>query len=126
MHNNSNCNYFLHRPVFTTIDDLLDLSKRLSEGLSVLCERKDPLRIRRGVKNMEREKQSEMIKAGAKTYFFDIKETREGKPFLIITESRLRPEGEKPERSSIMVFKENIEDFSYVVKKMAEAVIQSK
>lgn len=75
---------------------------------------------------MEREKQSEMIKAGAKTYFFDIKETREGKPFLIITESRLRPEGEKPERSSIMVFKENIEDFSYVVKKMAEAVIQSK
>ncbi len=53
---------------------------------------------------MEREKKSEMLKTGSKTYFFDVKETREGKPYLIITESRLKGEGEKPERTSIMIF----------------------
>ena len=73
---------------------------------------------------MEREKNSEMLKAGSKTYFFDIKETREGKPYLIITESRLKGEGEKPERSSIMVFQENIEEFAGIVAKMVEKVSQ--
>ena len=68
---------------------------------------------------MERElKKSEMLKASSKTYFFDIKETKEGKPYLIITESRLKGEGEKPERSSIMIFQESIEEFSGIVLQM--------
>jgi hypothetical protein len=112
------------RPKFETIDDLLDLARKLVEGLNILGERKYPLDIRRGVKFMEREKKSEMLKASAKTYFFDIKETREGKPYLIITESRLKGEGEKPERTSIMVFQENIEEFAGIVTKMAEKVVQ--
>ena len=94
------------------------------DGLDKLGERKYPLDIRRGVSNMERDKKSEMLKATSKTYFFDIKETREGKPYLIITESRLKGEGEKPERSSVMVFQENIEEFAGIVATMAERVAQ--
>ncbi len=112
------------RPKFETIDDLLELARKLVEGLNILGERKYPLDVRRGVRNMEREKKSEMLKASAKTYFFDIKETREGKPYLIITESRLKGEGEKPERTSIMVFQENIEEFAGIVTKIAERVVQ--
>lgn len=112
------------RPRFATIDDMLDLARKLVDGLNVLGERKYPLDVRRGVRNMEREKKSEMLKAASKTYFFDIKETREGKPYLIITESRLKGEGEKPERSSVMVFQENIEEFAGIVTKMAGRVVQ--
>ena len=75
---------------------------------------------------MEREKKSEMLKAASKTYFFDVKETREGKPYLVITESRLKGEGEKPERSSVMVFQENIEEFAGIVSQMAERIAPSK
>ncbi len=114
-----------HQPKFATIDDMLELATKLVEGLNILGERKHPLDIRRGVRNMEREKSSDMLKAGSKTYFFDIKETREGKPYLIITESRLKREGEKPERSSIMVFQENIKEFAEVVAKMSERIVQS-
>jgi len=113
-----------HRPRFATIDDMLELARRLVDGLDKLGERKYPLDIRRGVSNMERDKKSEMLKATSKTYFFDIKETREGKPYLIITESRLKGEGEKPERSSVMVFQENIEEFAGIVATMAERVAQ--
>jgi hypothetical protein len=115
-----------HRPRFATIDDMLELARKLVEGLNILGERKYPLEIRRGVRNMEREKKSEMLKAASKTYFFDIKETREGKPYLIITESRLKGEGEKPERSSVMVFQENIEEFAGIVTKMAKTVAHGK
>ena len=108
-----------HRPRFATIDDMLDLAQKLVDGLNKLGEQKYPLDIRRGVRNMERElKKSEMLKASSKTYFFDIKETKEGKPYLIITESRLKGEGEKPERSSIMIFQESIEEFSGIVLQM--------
>ncbi len=114
------------RPRFATIDDMLELARKLVEGLNILGERKYPLDVRRGVRYMEREKKSEMLKAASKTYFFDIKETREGKPYLIITESRLKGEGEKPERTSIMIFQENIEEFAGIVTKMAERVAQGK
>src|SRR5208337_2594763 len=85
----------IQRPKFATLDDMLELATKLVDGLNTLGERKHPLDVRRGVRSMEREKNSEMLKASSKTYFFDIKETREGKPYLIITESRLKGEGEK-------------------------------
>lgn len=116
----------LQRPRFETIDDMLELARKLVEGLNTLGKRKYPLDVRRGVINMEREKKSEMLKAAAKTYFFDIKETREGKPYLIITESRLKGEGEKPERSSVMVFQENIGEFAGIVSQMAQRIVPGK
>jgi hypothetical protein len=67
-----------------------------------------------------------MLKAAGKTFFFDVKETREKKPYLVITESRLKGEGEKPERSSIMIFQENLGEFAEVVAKMAKKMAPSK
>ena len=112
------------RPSFSTIDDMLELARKLVEGLNILGKRKYPLDIRRGVMNMEREKNSEMLKAISKTYFFDIKETKEGKPYLIITESRFKGKDEKPERTSVMVFQENIQEFADIVTHMAERIAQ--
>jgi hypothetical protein len=111
-----------HRPRFATIDDMLELARKLVDGLNKLGERKYPLDIRRGVRNMvERtERKGEMLKTLSKTYFFDIKETRDHKPYLVITESRLKGEGEKPERSSIMIFQDNLQDFAGIVSQLAE------
>ena len=47
---------------------------------------------------------SKTVKAGSKTYFFDLKETKEGQPYLTITESRFMGEGKDRERASIVVF----------------------
>ena len=57
------------------------------------------------------EQMSRIVKAGAKTYFLDLKKTKEGKPFLVITESRFKGEGEERERASIVVFPEHARDF---------------
>jgi hypothetical protein len=117
-----------HRPRFATIDDMLELARKLVDGLDKLGERKYPLDIRRGVRNMvERtERKGEMLKTPSKTYFFDIKETKEHKPFLVITESRLMGEGEKPERSSIMVFQNNLQEFAEIVSQLAEKYGEAK
>ena len=71
---------------FITIDDLLQQGQDLLKGLRILGEYKYPLEVRRGsrkeVKDMDNvpKEKSRMLKAGKKTYFFAIKETKEGKP----------------------------------------------
>jgi hypothetical protein len=67
---------------------------------------------------MERENDSRQIKAGSRTYFFDIKETKEGKPYLVITESRFKGKGGQRERNSIMVFPEDASEFGEVIAEM--------
>ena len=62
--------------------------------------------------------QSKIVKAGSKTYFFDINRTKEGKLYLVITESRFKGEGEERERSSIFVFQENAQKFASAVSEM--------
>ena len=64
------------------------------------------------------EQKSEIIRAGSKTYFIDLKETKEGKPFLVITESRFKGEGEEHERNSIAVFPEYAEAFLNALQEM--------
>ncbi len=59
-----------------------------------------------------------MVKAGGKTYFFDIKKTKEGKPYLVITESRFAGEGKEWERTTIAVFPETAKEFANVVSEM--------
>ena len=104
---------------FTTIDDLIQLAQDLFDGLNKLGKYKYPLDVRKGVVNMtKRKERSKTIKAGSKTYFFDIKETREGKPYLVITESRFKGEGEDRERKNIIIFQENAEEFSDAVSEM--------
>ena len=98
--------------VFITIDDLSKLAGELVYGLNKLGEQKYPLSVRRGVKNMD----GKILKTASKTYFFDIKKTREGKPYLVITESRIKSK----ERNSIVIFQENIAAFAEMVTTLAQ------
>ena len=92
------------REPFTTIDDLVTKAEELTSGLRVLSEYKHPLDVRRGAKiweevmEMANKSDSITVKAGAKTYFLDLKETKQGKQFLVITESRFKGEAEDRER----------------------------
>lgn len=113
------------REPFTTIDDLVAQAEELASGLRRLSESKHPLDIRRGlpvgeeVVEMSEQGDSITVKAGAKTYFFDVKATREGKQYLLITESRFKGEGEERERVNIAVFPEHAEEFGQAVMSMA-------
>lgn len=118
----------LTRPPFTTIDDLARQAEQLADGLKKLGELKYPLDIRRGVRRFEKageevvemtqDETSATVKAGSKTYFFDIRETKEAKPYLVITESSFKGEEGKRERRSIMVFPEEAQKFAQAVTDM--------
>ena len=109
---------------YTTIDDAIRLTKELLARLSQLGEYKYPLDVRRGRKEVlnvvEQNNQSKIVKAGSKTYFFDINKTKDGKFYLVITESRFKGEGEERERSSIFVFQENAQKFATAVSEMVD------
>ncbi len=59
-----------------------------------------------------------IVKAGSKTYFFDLKQTRDNKPYLLLTESRFKGEGEERERVSITIFPESAVPFGQAVAEM--------
>ena len=114
-------------PSIVTIDDLQDIARTLARGLDKLGAYKYPLAIRKGVRHMtEREKPIDVVKAGAITYFFDIKETKAGKPYLLITESRFKGEKEDRERKSIVVFQENVPGFANMVAEVAGRIPPAK
>ena len=74
----------------------------------------------------QKEDTSRTIKAGKKTYFFDIKQTGDGKPYLVITESWFKDdEGKKPDRNNIIVFPEQAKDFAIAVVAMLDKIIVS-
>ena len=106
----------------TTIDDVIQLAQELLTHLNQLGEYKHPLDVRRGRKEVgdivNKSERSKTLKTSSKTYFFDIKDTREGKPYLVITESRFKGKGEDQERQSIIVFQENAQDFAEAVSEM--------
>ena len=113
-------------PGYTTIDDVIRLAQELLARLNQLGEYKHPLDVRRGrkevMKMIEREENSRTIKAGPKTYFLDIKETKEGKPYLMITASRFKGEGEERERSTIIVFQDKAQAFAEALTEMVEKI----
>ena len=73
----------------------------------------------KGVEFMNKEKESLQVRAGSRTYFFDLKETQEGKPYLVITESRFMGEGKERERISMAIFQEHAGEFSKAVAEIA-------
>ena len=100
----------------TTIDDCLVFAGKLYKGLIDLSQQKYPLDIRRGVNEMLNErKESEMIKASGKTYFLDIEHAKNGKPYLKITETRKDAKNGDQIRNSIIVFQEDIREFSQAI-----------
>ena len=55
---------------------------------------------------------------GFNNLLFDIKETKGGKLYLVITERRFKGEGGEREFSSVVVFPEQIKEFSSALKEM--------
>ena len=64
---------------------------------------------------------SSMVRSGRTTYFIDVKEAKNGKKYLTITENRL-DDGDKKTRVTVRVFKECIEQFRQAVDEAAAAV----
>ena len=123
-------NWKKNQEVYITIDDLLLQAEALRDGLQKLGEYKYPLKVRKGsrkeVTRMDEQQEisSRTLKAGKKTYFFDIKETKEGKPYLVITESWFKDDdGSKPDRNNILVFPEQAKDFALTVSAMLDKII---
>jgi len=116
------------REPFITIDDLVIKAEDLYDGLKKVSEYRHPLDIRKGIGKgvgelVDHNEESKTLKAGAKTYFFDIKRTKDEKPFLVITESRFKGKGEERERSTIIVFQDNAEEFERTVSEMIAKIL---
>ena len=69
---------------------------------------------------MDQKIESRTVKAGSKTYFLDVKETKDGKPYLVITESRFKGDSNERERRTIIVFQENAKEFAEAVSEMTD------
>jgi hypothetical protein len=110
------------RQPFVTIDDLARLANELQVGLNKLGEFKYPLGIRRGVRKVINDRGSMTIKSIGRMYFLDIKITKVGNPYLVITESRSKRDSEEKERSSIVVFQENAREFADAVANMVSKI----
>lgn len=70
------------------------------------------------LENRERREEifSEIVRAGKRTYFFDVKETRNGERYLTITESKRRFNNESGqffyEKHKLFLYQEDFEKFS--------------
>ncbi len=102
---------------FITLDEVIELANELVAKLNQLGERTHPLAIRRAHSAEGEEvdamsySESETVKAGGKTYFFDIKQSPDGRRYLVITESRFKGEGSERERVSLVLFPEHAQAF---------------
>ena len=61
-----------------------------------------------------------MVRSGRTTYFIDLKEAKNGKKYLAISENRLDSDDRK-ERATIRVFAESIEQFRQAISEAAVA-----
>ena len=73
---------------------------------------------------MEEKKDYLMLKAGKSTYFFNIRKARTGKNFLVITQSWFKGEGKEREKSSILIFPEQIKEFIRLTTKAGEKIVE--
>ena len=74
------------------------------------AEEKQSLFFRRYKMSEKMSLHTRMVRAGKRTYFFDVREAKNNKKFLIISEST--PSGNGAfSRSSVLVFQEDIESF---------------
>jgi hypothetical protein len=103
---------------FITIDDLAQMAEEFLEGIIRMSGYKHPLSVRKGdsftkevIEMTEENKDSVTLKAHSKTYFFDVRKTREGKPYLGITESHLKKDSKESQRSTIFIFPEGAPTF---------------
>lgn len=64
---------------------------------------------------------SEKVMTGRRTYFFDVKETKEGSKYLVIGE--LTQVGSELERHRVMVFEESLDSFMNGLDKAVDFII---
>jgi len=62
---------------------------------------------------------SQMVKAGNKTYFFDVKKASNGTNYLTITESYKKPTGEKV-MNRLLLFKDHFPQFTGALNEVAQ------
>ena len=111
---------------FVTIDDLAITAEDLLNGIIRLSQYKYPLGIRKGISIKEvgdkvgQSETSLTLKARSQTYFFDICKTKEGKPYLSITESHLKAGGKEPQHSTIFIFPEEAANFNKACSEMVD------
>jgi hypothetical protein len=67
---------------------------------------------------MAKASKSEQLKGSGSTYFFDVQEAKTGSKYLRITQSRKAEEEGKFERTSIVVFPEDVKEFGQKVAKL--------
>lgn len=113
------------RDRFVTIDDLLKQAESLYNGLKDLSHQRHPLSIYKGVKNMETTNEHEMLKTSSRTYFFDIENTKNGKPYLKISESRINKETQEQTRNTIIIFQEDLFQFTETFNTMSKRISNS-
>ncbi len=71
---------------------------------------------------MQNEKEkvhSEMLRAGKKTYFFDVKKTSKGDNYLTVAESYTDKEGKKV-INRLLIFKDQFADFGNALLRLKE------
>ena len=66
---------------------------------------------------------STMVRAGRTTYFVDVKEAKNGKKFIAISENRIDAD-DKKQRSTVRVFGESVDQFRQAVDEAAAAAAQ--
>ena len=64
-----------------------------------------------GKKSIKPSIQSSMLRAGKRTFFFDVKLASNNKKYLKITESAFEGEGKERRYNSFLLFPENVVDF---------------
>ncbi len=75
---------------------------------------------------MKNDNNNLQVRAGTRTYFFDLKETKDKKPYLVITESRFMGEGKDHERTSMLIFQDHVKEFSKAISNMAAKMTDVK
>jgi hypothetical protein len=63
---------------------------------------------------------TEQVKARGRTYFFDVRETKGGGRYLVISESRRTEAGH--ERNRVVVFPDQVGEFEEALRKAAQAL----
>lgn len=65
---------------------------------------------------------STKVSAGRRTFFFDVRNTKEARPYLKITESSIK--GEEKKRTNMAVFESEITDFVNGLNQAVEYISQ--
>ncbi|MBI3385198.1 DUF3276 family protein [Candidatus Gottesmanbacteria bacterium] len=73
-----------------------------------------------GEQNDKKPLKSETLKAGSINYFFDLLLSQKGNKYLKITQSKFTKETNTHERTQILVFERNFDDFKSTVNKVLE------